>query len=252
MAQKDNQLFDHPVLTGIAAGVGAGLFYKHVTEKLFKGNSFPPALKSELDVLGGQMNAFYPEALKDIEMKELNETIRQYAEDDPGGIVEYTTERLETNRGLLEDVREIEKTIFKVRGMTEELSKTQQAQLQEAFDVTLGFEQNFQATLKIQRTMLEFVQNAYRTAKESRSKTLPDGTELRMRALSKEYGDAIIKLANAANAFQESSPVKNAERKSTGNNWGAVAVKVVVAIVSILGATFVAVISTLSKMNEKK
>ena len=124
MAQKGNPLSNHPVFTSIATGIGAGLFYKYATENLLKGTPLPPALKGELDVLSGQMDAFHPEALEDIEMKEMNETIRHYsAEDNSDGIVEYATQRLETNRGLLEDVKEIERTIFKVRGMTDGLSE---------------------------------------------------------------------------------------------------------------------------------
>ena len=252
-SNKNNPLSDHPVLTSIVAGVGAGLFYKHVTEKLLKDTSFPSALKSELDILSGQVDAFNPKALEDLEMKEMNETMRRCSlEDNPDGIIEYTTGRLETNRGLLEDVREIEKTIFRVRGMTEGLSDTQQGQLQEAINLILGFEQDFHTTLKIQRTILELIQNAYQTMKEGGLKTLPDTTKLRMQTLSKEYSKEILKLANDASVFQKSAPVKNTETKSTANSWGAAAVKVVVAIFSILGAIFVALISAVGKMNEKK
>ena len=253
MSNKNNPLSDHPILTGIAAGVGAGLFYKHVTEKLLKDASFPPALKSELDVLSGQADAFHPKAMEDLEMKEMNETMRRCsAEDNPDGIIEYATKRLETNRELLEDVREIEKTIFKIRGMTEGSSDDQQGQLQEVINPLLEFEQDFHATLKIQRTILELIQTAYQTIKESGSKTLPDATKLRMQTLSKEYSNAILKSANDVDVFQKNTQVKNAESKSTSTDWGAVAVKVVVAIFSILGAMIVAVIGALGKMNEKK
>ena len=252
-SDKNNPLSDHPMLTGIAAGVVAGLFYKHVTEKLLKGTSLPPALKSELDVLSGQADAFHPKAMEDLEMKEMNETMRRYsAEDNPEGIVEYATKRLETNRELLEDVREIEKTIFKIRGMSEELSDDQQEQLQKGINSLLEFEQDFHVTLKIQRTILELIQTAYRTMKESGLKALSDATKLRMQTLSKEYSNAILKSANDANTFQENALVKNAESKSTSTDWGAVAVKVVVVVFSILGAIFVAIIGALGKMNEKK
>lgn len=250
---KDNPLSDHPLFAGIAAGVGAGLFYKYATEKLLKGTPLPSALKSELDVLGGQMDAFHPKAMEDLEMKEMNETIRRCGvEDNPEGIVEYATKCLETNRGLLEDAREVEKTIFRVRGMTGGLSDTQQAQTQEVFNLILGLEQNLYATLKIQRIILEFIQDAYRVMKENKGTTLTNVTKIRMQTLNKEYSDAIIKLASSADAFQESAPVKNAESKSTSTNWGASIAKVALAIFSILGATLIAVISAISKTNRKK
>src|ERR1035441_5473430 len=130
MAQKDNPLSDHPVFTGIVTGIGAGLFYKYATRKLLSSASLPLELKNELNILSGQMDTFHPKAIEDIQMKELNETIRRYsAEDNLDGIIEYTTDRIETNRGLLEDAKEIEKTLFKIRGMTNGLSNTQQKQV---------------------------------------------------------------------------------------------------------------------------
>jgi hypothetical protein len=253
MAQQGNPLSDHPVFTSIAAGVGAGLFYNYATKKLLNGTPLPLALKSEFDVLSGQINVFHPKVMEDLEMKEMNETIRRYsAEENPAGIVGYTTGRIETNRQLLEEAKDIEKTIFRVRGMAGELPETQKNQFHGVIDLLFQFEQDFHAVLKIQRSTLEVVQQTYQAMTKDGLKTISVETKTRMQTLSKEYTNALLKLGNDAEVFQESAPVKNAELKQAANNVGAIVLKVVVAMFSILGAVFIAVISAVGKANQKK
>jgi len=250
MTQQGNPLSDHPVLTSIAAGVGAGLFYNYATKKLLNGTPLPPALKSELDVLSGQMNAFHPKVMEDLEMKEMNETIRRYsAEENPAGIVEYATGRIETNRQLLEDAKDIEKTIFKVQGMAGELPDAQKNQFHGVVDLLVQFEQDFHTVLKLQRSTLELIQQAYQAMTKDGSKTIAAEIKTRMQALSKEYSNALVKLGNDAEAFQGST---EAQSKSPSSNWGGVVVKVLVGVFSILGAIFIAVISAVAKSNQKR
>ena len=150
---------------------------------------------------------------------------------------------------FLEDAKDIEKTIYKVRGMAGGLSETQKTQFQGVIDLLLQFEQDFHTVLKIQRSTLELIQQTYQAMTKDGAKTIADEIKTRMQTLSKEYSTVLVKLGNDAEAFQGSAAEQS---KPVSSNWGGVVVKVLVGIFSILGAVFIAVISAVAKSNQKR
>lgn len=230
--------------------IGAGLFYKYVTDKLLKGAGVPPELKGEFDVLIGQLQQFEPKILEDVELKEMNETIRVHAEaEEPLAIVAYAAKRIEKDRVLLEGLEKMDQTTIRIRSMADGLPQPKKKEIFDTLDALSAVDSRLKELLGKQISILEVVRDAYQWLAKSGGHEVPETTKPRLKELGREYEQIVLKLGSDSEKFNATMNPSSGTRKAS-------IVKMLVAAVAVLGAIIITVLRETirigGKINEKK